>query len=123
MPEFIPEIARRFLASDFYVSLPFWGAFAVVVVCYRLVPPSTVVKEWLLLVCSVCMLLTLPRLDLRMLLILVGICVITYGCGRLLTNEEALRTPRARRAVAAAGVVINVLVLAFFKYSFVQQAI
>ena len=123
MPEFIPEIARRFLASDFYVSLPFWGAFAVVVLCYRLVPRPTILKEWLLLLCSICMLLTLPRLDLRMLAILLGICVITYGCARLLANEERLQNPGARRAVAASGIVINVLVLAFFKYSFVQHAI
>jgi alginate O-acetyltransferase complex protein AlgI len=120
MPEFIPEIARRFLSSDFYVSLPFWGAFAAVVVCYRLVPRSTVLKEWVLLVCSVCMLLTLPRLDLRMLAILLWICVTTYGCAKLL---EGLPNSGVRRAVAAAGVVINVLVLGFFKYSFVQHAI
>jgi alginate O-acetyltransferase complex protein AlgI len=123
MPEFILETARHFLASDFYVSLPFWGAFAAVVVCYRLVPRSTILREWLLLLCSVCMLLTLPRLDLRMLAILLGICVITYGCARLLADKERLPNPGARRAVAAFGVVINVLVLAFFKYSFVQQAI
>jgi alginate O-acetyltransferase complex protein AlgI len=123
MPEFILEIARQFLASDFYVSLPFWGAFAAVVVCYRLVPRSTILKEWLLLVSSVCMLLTLPRLDLRMLAILLGICVFTYGCAKLLANKERLPNPGVRRAVAASGIVINVLVLAFFKYSFVQHAL
>jgi alginate O-acetyltransferase complex protein AlgI len=123
MPDPIAEIAQRFFASDFFVSLPFWGAFAVVVVCYRLVPRSTILKEWLLLLCSLSMLLTLPRLDLRMLAILLGICVFTYGCARLLAKDEGLRNPRARRAVAASGVVINVSVLAFFKYSFVQHAI
>jgi len=123
MPEFILEIARRFLASDFYVSLPFWGAFAAVVACYRLVPQSRVLKEWLLLLCSVFMLLTLPRLDVRMLGILFGICLFTYGCARLLASPEKLPNPGARRGVAASGVVINVLVLAFFKYSFVQHAI
>ena len=123
MPAFILEIARPFLASDFYVSLPFWGAFAAVVVCYRLVPPSSIVKQWLLLLCSVCMLLTLPRLDLRMLVVLLGICVFSYGCGKLLANQERLQNPRARRAVATAGVIINILVLAFFKYAFVQHTI
>ena len=123
MPEFILEIARQFLASDFYVSLPFWGAFAAVVVCYRLVPRSTILKEWLLLLSSVCMLLTLPRLDLRMLAILLGICVFTYGCAKLLANKERLPNRGVRRAVATSGVVINVLILAFFKYSFVQHAI
>jgi len=123
MPELISEIGRQLLASDFFVSLPFWGAFAVVVVCYRLAPQSTTLKEWLLLLSSISMLLTLPRLDLRMLAVLIGICLFTYGCARLLAKEEGLQNPRARRAVAASGVVINVLALAFFKYSFVQQAI
>ena len=123
MPEFIVDIARRFLASDFYVSLPFWGAFAAVVVSYRLVPRSTILKEWLLLASSVCMLLTLPRFDLRMLATLLGVCLITYVCATLLANGERFRNRRARWAVAASGIVINVVVLAFFKYKFVQHAI
>jgi D-alanyl-lipoteichoic acid acyltransferase DltB (MBOAT superfamily) len=58
-----------------------------------------------------------------MLAILLGICVFTYGCAKLLANKERLPNRGVRRAVATSGVVINVLILAFFKYSFVQHAI
>ena len=123
MSQFLSQIARLFLASDFYVSVPFWGAFAVVVLVYRLVPRSTMLKDWLLLACSACMLLTLPRFDLRMLAVVLGVCAMTYACARLLTEKGKLTNPGARRAVAASGIVINLLVLAFFKYAFVQHAI
>jgi alginate O-acetyltransferase complex protein AlgI len=123
MEAWCAEFVRRFPSGDFYVSLPFWGAFAVVVLLYRLAPRRPALKEWLLLVCSVCMLLTLPRFTLTMLAVLFTVCVATYSCGKLLLTPGRLTNPRRRRLLAAAAITANVLVLAFFKYAFVQDAI
>jgi alginate O-acetyltransferase complex protein AlgI len=121
--DFLSEIARRFLSNDFFVSAPFWGAFAVVVLLYRSTPRTSGVKEWVLLAGSVSMLLTLPRFTLLTLAVFLGICATTYGCAKLLLREDGLLQPGRRRTVAAFGIGINLLVLIFYKYGFIQQSI
>jgi alginate O-acetyltransferase complex protein AlgI len=117
------DLAQRLPSSDFYVGLPFWGCFAVVVGIYRLIPPRWALKEWVLLACSLSMLLTLPRFTLSMLAIYLALCGVTYGCAWLLLKPGALLRPAGRRGWAAAGLALIVLVLAFYKYGFVQQGI
>jgi alginate O-acetyltransferase complex protein AlgI len=121
--DFLSELAGRLPTSDFYVSLPFWGYFAAAVFAYRLIPPQWRLKNWLLLASSVCMLLTLPRFSFTALGILMGVCLITYSCARLLIGTDASKHPSRRKVLAAAGIIVNVLVLAFFKYSLIQDAI
>ena len=123
MQEFISEIGRRLPTSEFYVSLPFWGYFAAAVLAYRLIPPQWGLKSWLLLASSVCMLLTLPRFNLTTLGILTGVCLVSYGCATLLVGADEAKHPDRRKVIAAAGIIINILVLAFFKYSLIQDAI
>ena len=116
-----PSFFRSFTASDFFVDLPFWAELAVIVVVYRLLPPQRAAKEVALLACSIGMLLVLPRFDLKALAMFVALCAGTYGCGRLLNGGQTFQSPRARRALATAGVLLIVFVLAFFKYTFVQR--
>jgi alginate O-acetyltransferase complex protein AlgI len=123
MHEIFSQIASLLPSTDFYVDLPFWGYFAAAVLVYRLTPPRAWLKPWLLLTCSACMLLALPRFNPSMLAVMAGLCAITYGCGRLLLRGEEEGGVRARSVVAGAGIAAILLVLVFFKYGSVQQAI
>jgi alginate O-acetyltransferase complex protein AlgI len=105
------------------VDFPFWGYFVVAVLVYRMIPPRAALREWLLLACSICMLLALPRFNLTMLAIMLGLCVVTYGCARLLLGAERPAGLKARILVAGTGIMVILLVLMFFKYGSVQQAI
>ncbi len=121
MEHLLSTLAHGFPSSDFYVGLPFWGCFAAVVLVYRLTPPGGALKEWILLACSLSMLLTLPRFTFSMLAVYFALCGMTYGCARLLLKEGALVRPAGRRVVAAGGLALIVLVLASYKYGFVRQ--
>jgi alginate O-acetyltransferase complex protein AlgI len=123
MEKLLSEIGHWLPASDFYVSLPFWGYFLGVVVLYRLAPPRPGLKEGLLLACNLCMLLTLPRFTPTMLVVLGAMCVWTYGVGLCLSNPTRLPGAKARKLVATGGILGILLVLAFFKYGFVQNAL
>jgi alginate O-acetyltransferase complex protein AlgI len=123
MEQFFSGILRQFASNEFYVSLPFWGAVAAVVLLYRLTPRVGAVKDWLLLLSSTCLLLTLPRFNLRMLTILFVVCAVTYLIAKALLKSASSPAARPRQWLAALGIVINVLVLAFFKYRFFQDLI
>jgi alginate O-acetyltransferase complex protein AlgI len=118
MHELWSEFVRRFASSEFYVSLPFWAAVAVVVLLYRLSQRLGVFRDWLLLTCSVCLLLTLPRFNLTTLGMLFVVCGITYAIARLLLDPVRLTAVKPRQVLAATGISLNVAVLAFFKYRF-----
>jgi alginate O-acetyltransferase complex protein AlgI len=117
------EFVHQFASSEFYVSLPFWAAVAIVVVLYRLTARMGGFRDCLLLVCSVCLLLTLPRFDLTMLGVLLAVCGATYAIAGVLLNSARLTQPKSRQFLVAAGISLNVLVLAFFKYRFFQDFI
>jgi alginate O-acetyltransferase complex protein AlgI len=117
----LAEILRRFTASEFYVSLPFWGAFAAVVLIYRLTPRVSALRDVVLLISSILMLLTLPRFDLIMLASTLTLCAVTYSCGKLLAAPERITDTTKRKLIAAAGITFCVLALAFFKYRFIQD--
>ena len=118
------EVSRWFWPSEFYVALPFWGYFAVAVLLYRASPSSAGLKDWLLLTCSVCMLLLLPRFDLSMLAVLLGLCGVAYACARrLLVSGEGTAGSTGRILIATAGISVILCALLFFKYRFVQAAI
>ncbi len=121
--ETIAKLVRGLPSTDFYVDFPFWAYFGVVVLVYRITPPRAALREWLLLACSICMLLALPRFNPAMLAIMLGLCVVTYGCALLLLSGGGLAWVRNRAIVAAAGLMAIVSVLIFFKYASVQQAI
>jgi alginate O-acetyltransferase complex protein AlgI len=109
--------------TEFFMDLQFWGYFAIAVLVYRIVPPRSAVKEWLLLACSVCMLLALPRFTLSMLAVLFVLCVVTHACVRVLIGDAGRASDRVRVAAAGAGIFVILCALVFFKYGFVQQAI
>ena len=54
---------------------------------------------------------------------MLGLCVVTYGCARLLLNAERPASVKARAIVAGTGIMAILCVLIFFKYGSVQQAI
>jgi alginate O-acetyltransferase complex protein AlgI len=122
MHELWSNFVRLFATSEFYVSLPFWGAVAAVVVLYRLTARTRAFRDWLLLAFSVCLLLTLPRFNVVMLGVLLLLCGATYAIAGLL-NSGRLAHPKWRQSMVAAGICLNVLVLAFFKYRFFQDFI
>ena len=115
------EFLRLFASSEFYVSLPFWGAVAIAVVLYRTTARMGGFRDGLLLACSVCLLLTLPRFDLTMLGVLLAVCGVTYGIATLLLNSSRFTQPKSREFLTAIGISLNVFVLAFFKYRFFQD--
>jgi alginate O-acetyltransferase complex protein AlgI len=115
------EFLRLFASSEFYVSLPFWGAVAIAVVLYRTTARMGGFRDGLLLASSVCLLLTLPRFDLTMLGVLLAVCGVTYGIATLLLNSSRFTQPKSREFLTAIGISLNVFVLAFFKYRFFQD--
>jgi len=121
MESLFSEIARRFPSAEFYVSFPFWAGFAAVACVFRGVPLKGMPRQLLLLACSTGMLLMLPRFNLSMLGLLLTIALLSYGCAQLLLNQALIPGVKSRRWVAAAGIICNVVVLAFFKYHFVQD--
>jgi alginate O-acetyltransferase complex protein AlgI len=123
MTRLVADLARAFLAGDFFVSLPFWASFSAIVLLYRSVSSTARRKEWLLLSCSVSMLLTLPGFGFSRLAVVFGVCVTTYGCAKILLLPAWDSCLRQRRVLAASGLLLNVLVLAFFKYAYVQKAV
>jgi len=123
MHELWSEFVRLFASSEFYVSLPFWGAVTIAVLLYRFTARLGGFRDCLLLACSACLLLTLPRFNLTTLGLLFGVCGVTYAIARLLLNSAHLTTPRARQFSVAIGISLNVVVLAFFKYRFFHDFI
>src|SRR5438093_6050252 len=113
MEQFFSGILRPFASNEFYVSLPFWGAVAAVVLLCRLAPRVGALKDLLLLLSSTCLLLTLPRFNIWMLATLFIVCVITYLIAKVLLKTASAPAPKPRQWLAATGVVLNILVLAF----------
>lgn len=106
---------------DFYMSLPFWCAFFLIVFLFRQAPERPTLRELLLLTSSVCMLLTLPRFGIVSLIVYAALSLVAYTAGTLLMRGR-INDPVLRRAVAAASITVLISVLVFFKYRFVQEA-
>lgn len=119
----ITEIMQRLPAGEFYVSFPFWGYFAVAVLVFRMTPFKNASREWLLLVCNICMLMALPRFTLTMFVVLVGMCVVTYGCACQLLSSAESANRRGRTVVAVLGIAVILSTLVFFKYGVIQDVV
>lgn len=122
MSEILSRIASAISGSEFYMSLPFWLAFVVVVILYRVTPAKPILKETCLLACNILMLLMLPRFTVAMLGVFFALCIFTYAIGYHLNGRD-VQKDRMGKVIAALGIIVVVFVLAFFKYRFVQAAI
>src|SRR5580693_1148163 len=98
------------LTSMGLISLPFVLFFLIVLLGMRLAP-SRYLQHWILLVASAYFYFTWKHLYV---LVLAAPIVIDYFCGiRIEDNSD----PRARRRWLTAGVVSNLLLLGYFKYT------
>jgi len=120
MIEAISQLVQRLPSTEFYSGAPFWAYFVLVVIGIRLLPARGVVRDVLLLVANILMLLALPRFNGTALALYTGLAVFTYGVGRVLSGD-VLKNSRGRLALAAAGVVAVLFVLATFKYRLLQS--
>ncbi len=113
---------------DFYYSLQFWGALALVAAVYRLGGAGARRRSLILVACNAALLLALPRfgpVDLALVWLVSGLA---FAAARLLCRgaagappgpDGAARTP-GRRWLAAAAVLAVLGFLAFFKYQLLQ---
>jgi len=105
---------------DFYYSIQFWAALAVVAVLFRLLGSSALARGVLLLAASSALLLALPRFGPVDLLLVWLISGVAFAAARLLGRGEAGLTPR-RRWLAVGGVLAVLAFLCFFKYHALQD--
>src|SRR5690348_3752779 len=111
MSAFFERIAGIFSSADFYVSFPFWAAFAVAALIYRMAPERPALKQCLLLLSSLCMLLLLPRFTPPIIGVFLALCGVTYAVGGLLNNRLDPSQTKLRKSIAAGGILAVVLVL------------
>ncbi len=122
MENFFSKILENLSASDFYMSLPFWAAFTLVALAFRLAPEKRLLKQVLMLVFSIGMLLMLPRFTWPILVVFTGLCATSYAFGAVLNDNKPAGVMQ-RKLLAGTGVVAVVCLLGFFKYRFIQEAI
>lgn len=106
---------------EFYYSLPFWAALAVVVIGARLLGSWPRAKDLFLVASSCLLLLAIPRFGVRELALVLGFSIVTYVFVRALTRLDPARASGLRRALAVLGVLAIVAFLCVFKYPFLQD--
>jgi len=119
----IEKLIQKFLSFDFYYSIQFWIAFTVVVVILRIVNRKSNLTRWFMLAASVLMILALPRFSFFDLGFLFFVSCVVFAVGKLLTSEVRVQEKKFRMLLASVTVILVVLVLAFFKYRFIQDLI
>src|SRR5512138_983340 len=105
---------------EFYSSFPFWAALLAVAVVVRLAGARPRVRSALLLAASSALLLAIPRFGPRDLALVWGVGLLSFAAAALLAPAGRVVAPGKRRALAVAGVLAVLGVLAFFKYRFLQ---
>jgi alginate O-acetyltransferase complex protein AlgI len=114
-------ILQQLLSFEFYYSVPFWLALAVIIVVIRLVSRTGTILRWVMLSTSLVMILALPRMTPAKLAFLVLFCCVVYASVRLIAAAMQRRRKRLGLWFAWTTVVLIVAVMAFFKYRYIQQ--
>jgi alginate O-acetyltransferase complex protein AlgI len=109
----------RAWSFDYYYSLPFWGVLVAVACLVRAGGRTVAARGWVLLAASNALLLAIPHFGWFELGLVWLVSAAAFASARGLAGSSE-RTPR-RRALAVAGVVAVLAVLAFFKYHFLQD--
>ena len=108
------------LTFNFYYSLEFWFWFAAIVILFRVSSVNLFMRNLVLMLCSIIMLLALPRFGLSSLVFLVILSLLTFSIGRYLNRHKQNKYRHTRLIISAISICVILLVLAFFKYSAIQ---
>lgn len=106
---------------NYYSDIRFWISFVVVAVIFRTLSFNRNIRNLLLGLFNLILLFALPRFTPYTFLFLLSLCVLTYIFGYILNNGILVKTRGSKLWLASLSVVFVVLVLAFFKYSFIQK--
>ncbi len=106
---------------DYYSDIQFWISFAVAAVIFRTLSFNRSMRNLLLGLFNLIFLFALPSFTPLTFLFLLFLCVLTYIAGYILNKETLVDIRRRRLWLASLSMVFMILVLAFFKYSFLQK--
>ena len=106
---------------NFYYDIRFWLVFLLLVVIFRSLSFNFRLRNTFLLIINFLMLLALPRFDLFSLLFLFSVSSLVFLIGYLLNSGSIIQTKSRKITVAVAGISSVILILAFFKYTFIQN--
>jgi alginate O-acetyltransferase complex protein AlgI len=108
---------------NFFSSLPFWGAFCLIVVLTRPLGSRPPLRRLLLLIASLLMILSIPGFTPLNLVSLLALGLFSYAFCRILSDGALVTGTRTRRWLSIAGITGVLAFLAFYKYGFIQSLI
>ena len=114
-------LIKTAISFNFYYDVKFWVWFALVAIAFRLISIKFRIKSVCLLFCNSFMLLALPTLNLMSFTFLGFISLCVYLVGYLLNDQEIIKNKSIRITTAFFAISIVIIMLAFFKYSFIQK--
>jgi alginate O-acetyltransferase complex protein AlgI len=114
---------RELMTFNFYYDMQFWLAFLVIIIVFRFLSFNYVIRNVFLLVGSALMLLALPMFDFVSLFFLVAITSSVFAIVFFLNGETKIQMQSKRKIVAVIGILSVISILAFFKYTFIQDII
>lgn len=106
---------------NFYSDIRFWISFVVVAVLFRMLGVNRGIRNLLLGLFSLIFLFALPGFTPLTFLFLLCLCGLTYFFGYILNNGLLADTHRSRLRLATLSISFVILILAFFKYGFMQK--
>ena len=106
---------------NFYYDIYFWIAFSIIVIVFRILSFNKISRNIFLLISSILMLLALPQFNLGMLLLLIIVSIIVLFFGFLLNKKDLFKTKIQRIIISITSILFILLVLIFFKYSWIQE--
>jgi len=109
------------LKFNFYYDIRFWVFFLVAVVIFRLLMVRRWTRDISIGVFNILFLLALPRFTPLSFLFLLVITIIVYFLGYYLNRGYVDKSGSRKVLVAAGAVSALILILAFFKYNFLQE--
>lgn len=109
------------LKFNFYYDIQFWLAFVLLVIVFRIISFNYTARNIFILIGSILMLLALPRFDLFSLLFLLSISCFIFLIGYVLNSGSIIKTNSRKLIIAVAGISSVILILAFFKYTLIQD--
>ena len=111
------------LTFNFYYDIKFWLAFVSVVIIYRLLGFNHIGRNVFLFLSSILMILALPKFNLASFGFFFGVCLLIFLIGYLLNGNVFVKDRSKRGVVSVAGIMVVVLILSFFKYSWLQEEV